>query len=212
MAKARAIAAAVVGEAWRSGLCGHRARSRWRWNSGDFVASSSGRSTRCRRAPRRPRRGCASPSCARSASLIEADGQRRDADREQRADLARRRGRGGDQAAPLGRRAFEQIGDDAGIFAADREPHHAAQQEQQPAGRGADLRVGRQQRGRQHRRGHHRDRQQQHVPPAVAVADMAEQHRAQRPHQIGDRETAERRSAATPRRRRRTPATSTVAK
>ena len=39
-----------------------------------------------------------------------------------------------------GRRAFEQIGDDAGIFAADREAHHAAQEEQQPGRPRPDLR------------------------------------------------------------------------
>src|SRR5258708_1509868 len=59
------------------------------------------------------------------AGAHQADGEGRDADREQPADLARRRGGGSDQAALPDGRAFEQIRDDAGIFATDRETHDA---------------------------------------------------------------------------------------
>ena len=132
------------------------------------------------------------PAPALQAGFVhQGDGQCRHADRQQRADLARRRGQRRDQAAPVRRRAFEQIGDDAGIFAADREAHHAAEQEQQPAGRGADLRIGRKRRRRQHRRGHQRDGDQQHPPAPGAVADMAEIDRAERTHEIGDGEAAQ---------------------
>ena len=67
------------------------------------------------------------PQLCSSASDIRLTVSADNADREQRADLARRRRERGDQPAPLGPRAFEQVGDHAGIFAADREPHHAAQ-------------------------------------------------------------------------------------
>ena len=134
------------------------------------------------------------PAPASQAGLVEqSDGERANADREQGADLAGGRGQRSDEAAAMGGRAFEQISDDAGIFAADREAGHAAQEEQQHAGHRPDLREGRQQGGRQHGRRHQRHRQEQHVPPAVAVADVTKEYRAQRPHQISEGEAAQRR-------------------
>ena len=51
-------------------------------------------------------------------------------------------------------RALQQIGDDAGIFAADGERHQAAECHQQPPRRRADPVIGRQERGREHGEGH----------------------------------------------------------
>ena len=140
------------------------------------------------------RKGMRQPQLCRSASDSRLTVSAATADREQRADLARRRRERGDQPAPLGPRAFEQVGDHPGVFAADREPHHAAQGEQQPrrppapicawVGSSAVASIASR---------HHRHRQQQHRPPPAPVADMAEHHRADRPHQVGDREPAERR-------------------
>ena len=191
MAKARAIAGAVVGEAVAERAVGDGCLAPWRWNSGD--SSMVERAIQTLPASAAPtKKGMRQPQLCEVGLAHRGDGQRRNADREQRADLARGRGRGGDEAAPVRRRAFQQIGDDAGIFAADRETHHAAQQDQQPAGGGTDLRVCRQQRGGEHGGGHQRHRHQHHVPPSLPVADMAEEDRAQRPHQIGDGEPAER--------------------
>jgi hypothetical protein len=133
------------------------------------------------------------PAPARKVRLANrGDGQRGDSDSEERSDFACGRGGGGDEAAPMRFGAFQQIGDDAGIFPADREPHHAAEQDEQDARGRADLRVGREQGGCEHGRRHQCDGEQQHVPPALAVADMPEEDRPERPHQIGDREPAER--------------------
>ena len=118
---------------------------------------------------------------------------RRDADRQQGADFARCRRQRRDQPAPARIGAFEQIGDNAGVLAADREPHHAAQGKEQPRGRHTDLRECRQQGRQQHRRRHQGHRQQQHRPPAVAVGDVAERHRTDRPHEVSEREPAQRR-------------------
>ena len=125
--------------------------------------------------------------------IEQACGQRADRDGQQRADLARCRGKRGDQSAPFGPRAFEQIGDHAAILAADGKPHDAAEQEEQPARQCSHLRVGRQDGGEKRRCRHERDRQQQHAPPPMAIADMAEDNRAERAHQIGDREPRQRR-------------------
>ena len=144
MAKARPIAARWLARQWRKragrdGLLGDLPVELGRFlhrRSRDPDGSRQRRADQERDAP----------APALQAGLVhQGDGQSRNADREQGADFARRRGQRGDQAAAVRWRPFQQIGDDAGIFAADRETHHAAQQEQQPAGRGADLRMGRQQ-------------------------------------------------------------------
>jgi len=114
----------------------------------------------------------------------DADGCRRQADREQGADLARCGRQRRDQAATLRSRTLQQVGDDARVFAADGEAHHAAQAEQQPRRRRPDLREGGQERGQQHGQRHYRHRQQQHRPPTVPVGDMAEYDRADRAHQV----------------------------
>ena len=101
--------------------------------------------------------------------------------------------------------AFQQVGDDAGILAAHREPHHAAEQDSSQAASGPICAWVGSKPVSQHRHRHHRHRQQQHGPPALAVADVAEEDRPDRPHQISDGKSAERRHERrrAPRRRRR---------
>ena len=79
------------------------------------------------------KKGMRQPQLARSASLSEATVSADTPTASKRADLARRGGQEAIEAAPMRRRAFQQVGDYPGIFAADREAHHAAQQDQQPA-------------------------------------------------------------------------------
>ena len=130
--------------AWRSGLSGTVPLVALAVEFGRFRASSSGRSTRCRRARRRRRRGCASPSARGRLAHARRRSAPRRRPRASRRPRSPPRPRRRSARADARRRAFEQIGDDAGIFAADREPHDAAQEEQQPAGRGADRGAGRQ--------------------------------------------------------------------
>lgn len=132
--------------------------------------------------------GDAPPPRVQGGTGDEGDGEGSDAGGEQRTDLAGGGGQRGDQAAPLGCGAFDQVGGDAGVFAADGEAHDTAQQQQQRPGGGADLVAGREQGGGQHRGGHHRHRAEQHLAAPEPVPDVAEGHRAERAHQVGDGE------------------------
>jgi len=49
----------------------------------------------------------------------------------------------------------------------------------------------RQHAGQERRRGHRRDREDERPLPAIAIADMADKHAAQGPHDVADREDAE---------------------
>ena len=118
--------------------------------------------------------------------------QRRGGHRQQAAHLACRCRKGGDEPAALRRRAFKQVGDNPGIFAADRKPHHTAHGDQQRASGRAHLRRGWHHGRRRHAPGHQRHRNQHRRAPAEPVANMAEHQRADRPHQVSQRETAER--------------------
>ena len=191
MAKERAIPARWLARAWRSGTSGTVPCCCWRSNSGDSciveratqtLAASAAPTKKGMRQPQLCRLGFAHRATV-SAETPTASSPPISLAAEADEAMRPRRPR---------RRAFEQIGNDAGIFAADREAHHAAQEEQQPAGGGTDRGAGRKQCGGEHCRGHQRDRQQHHVPPPAPVADMAEDDRAERAHQIGDREAAER--------------------
>ena len=122
------------------------------------------------------------------------DGQQRDADREQPPDLAERGGHRRDQAAPVARRAFKQIGNDRDVLASDRKPHDAAEEKKKPAGRGARLSVGRKQGGPEHRHGHERHGQEHRSAPPEPIPDVAKDGAAERAQQIGDGERGQSRA------------------
>ena len=121
----------------------------------------------------------------------QGDGCCGEPDREEPADFAGSGGEAGDEAAAVGRGAFDEIGDDPGIFAPDREAHDAAQAKEEDAGERADAGAGGEERGQEHGEAHQRHRAEHHPAAAVAIADMAEQDRPERPREIGDGEPAE---------------------
>jgi hypothetical protein len=94
------------------------------------------------------------------------------------------------EAAPSGRRGLDQIGDRAGVFAADREALEQSHQEQQHRRADAGRFIGRQQRDRGRADAHQRHRQQQHEAPSNAVADGSKNRSTNRPHREADREAA----------------------
>ena len=131
------------------------------------------------------------PQLCRLGLVEQGDGQRRDADREQGADFARRRGQRSDQAAPVRRRAFEQISDDAGIFAADRKPiTQRSRNSSQPAAAPTWAWVGSKAVASIAAVISATDISSMRRRPG-AVADMAEHDRAERAHEISDREAAQ---------------------
>ena len=94
------------------------------------------------------------------------------------------------EASPSGRRGLDQIGDRAGVFAANREALEQSHQEQQHRRADAGRFIGRQQRDRGRADAHQRHRQQQHEAPSDAVADGSKNRSTNRPHREADREAA----------------------
>ena len=91
------------------------------------------------------------------------------------------------------RRPLDEENQRAGIFAAGRQPLHHAQQREQHRRGDAQRRITRQEADQEGRDRHRRDREGQRCSAAEPVADMANDRPADRPHQIADREHAERR-------------------
>ncbi len=126
-------AGAMVGEGVKKRARGRRSacllpfevRGFFHCRAGDSYASRQNRADEKRDAP--------SPRVqTRRAHRI--DGHERNADGKQPPDLTGRGGQRRDQAPPAARRAFQQIGDDRDILAADRKPHDAAEKKSsQPA-------------------------------------------------------------------------------
>ena len=92
----------------------------------------------------------------------------------------------------MARRALQKVSHHAGVLAAHRERHDAAQQDQKPAGGRTDIRAGGQEGCGQHGASDQGHGQQQHAPPSMAVADVPERDRTERAHEIGEGEAAER--------------------
>jgi hypothetical protein len=95
------------------------------------------------------------------------------------------------QAAPAVRRVLDQEHHRAGIFAADRKPLHHAQQRQRDRRQQAERCVSRQKPDQEGRDRHGGDREGERHAPSEPVADVADHHAADRPHQITEREHAE---------------------
>ena len=126
------------------------------------------------------------PQESKLADAHRIDGEQRDSDREEPPDLTGCGGERGDEPTPVARRAFEQIGDDRDVLAADRKSHDAAEEKKKPASRRAHLSVRGEKRGAEHRHRHQRHGQQHCPPPPEPIPDMAEDKAAERTQQIGD--------------------------
>ena len=114
------------------------------------------------------------------------DGQGRDTDGQQAAELAGRGCPGSDQAALAWRGTFEQVGDHHVIFAPDRKPHRTTQEKEKPARDRTCLGVGWRQGGGQHCHCHDGHGQQQGAAAPKPVSDMTEDDGSQRSQQIGE--------------------------
>jgi hypothetical protein len=108
------------------------------------------------------------------------------------ADRAAAR-RGADQAAPARLRMFDHEDDGGGVLAADRQALDHAQQREQDRRGDAQRLVAGQDADQEGRDGHRRHRESKRGAPSEAVADIADQRAADRPHQEANGEDAERR-------------------
>ncbi len=95
------------------------------------------------------------------------------------------------QAATAVRRVLDQEHHRAGIFAAHRKSLHHAQERQRDRRQQAECRVSRQKPDQEGRDRHGGDREGKCRAPPEAVADVADHHAADGPHQIAEREHAE---------------------
>jgi hypothetical protein len=89
-----------------------------------------------------------------------------------------------DQAAPVHRRLLDQQDGRSAVLAGHRDALQTAQQEQQDGGTGAQLGMARQHGDAQGGAAHHHHRQDQGGLAADAIAEMTEQHAAQRPREV----------------------------
>jgi hypothetical protein len=95
------------------------------------------------------------------------------------------------QAAPAIRRVLDQEYDRAGVFTADRKSLHHAQERQRDRRQQAKRRISRQKPDQEGRDRHCGDRESERRAPPETVADVANHHAADGPHQIAEREHAE---------------------
>jgi hypothetical protein len=92
----------------------------------------------------------------------------------------------------MARRRLGHVGDRTGQFAAEAEALDQPQQHHQHARRHAPGGVARQQSHADRAARHYQDRRDEHRPPPVAIAEMAEDDAADRAGEIADREDRER--------------------
>jgi len=96
------------------------------------------------------------------------------------------------QTAPRTGASFDHEHDRGGVFATDRKALDEAQRDHECRRGHADLIVSGQQTDEERRHRHRDDRERECARAAVAIADMAEQKRANRTHQEAGGEHAER--------------------
>ena len=116
-------------------------------------------------------------------------GAHRRAEQDAGAGAARRQR--AQQAAPALWSVLDQEHHRAGVFAADRQPLHHAQQRERDRRQDAERRIARQQPDQDGRDRHGGDREGERRAPPEPVADMADDGAADRPHQVADREHPE---------------------
>ncbi len=139
MAKPRSTPDRCRDSAWRIGWRGMLPSARCRSKSGDSrIVERASQTAPASAAP--TRKGIRHPQLSRSASDIALTVSAETATASSAPISLDAAASEATRPRRFARRAFQQIGDDPGIFAAHREAHHAAQKDEQPGGERADLR------------------------------------------------------------------------